>query len=75
MKVKEQLKHIDKGQKVNCVFYAYGIFWASSLNDGMVTAGDCLDRLNTTCLNAKVSRINPSDADPERLVIHAEVVS
>lgn len=74
MKVKEQLKLIEKDQKVNCVFYAYGIFYASSWDDGMVTAEDCLDRLNYTCMNSKVSKINISVDNPDRLVIHAEIV-
>lgn len=74
MKVKEQLKLIEKDQKVNCVFYAYGIFYASSWDDGMVTAGDCLDGLNYTCMNAKVLKINSSMDNPDRLVIHAEIV-
>lgn len=74
MKVKEQLKLIGKDQKVDCVLYAYGIFYASSWKDGMETAEDCLNNMNSACINAKVLKLNTSNADPGRLVVHAEIV-
>ena len=73
MKVKDQLKVIEKDQYVHCLFYAYGINCGSSMQDGMATAGDCLDNLRYDCLNAKVLKVNPS-SDGTRVVIHAEVV-
>lgn len=71
--VKDVLNIIDDKQVVNCVFYAYGVYYASSFDDGMKTTADCKEGLRYDCLNAKVLKINPSE-DGSRQVIHAEIV-
>jgi len=71
--VKDILDIMDSDQVVNCVFYAYGVYYASSLDDGMQTPADCKKGLRYDCLNALVKKINPSQ-DGSRQVIHAEIV-
>lgn len=71
--VKDILDIIDDSQVVNCVFYAYGVYYASSYDDGMKTPAECKSGLRRDCLNALVQKINPSQ-DGTRQVIHAEIV-
>lgn len=78
LKVKDVLSLIREDEKVNCNFTAYGIYYASSWNDGMRTAKDCLEGMNYNCLNAIVtgnlSIIQTIDMTQNMIQINAELV-
>lgn len=71
--VKDILNLIEDEEKVACNFYAYGVFYASSMDDGMQTVADCKDNLNYDCINARVTSLSVAGAEP-RTVIYAELV-
>lgn len=74
MKVKDVLSLMDDDTPVSCQLYAYGIFYASSYDDGMRTAADCRDRMNYDCLNARATNITCAGATP-MVVVYGELVS
>ena len=73
--VADVLGLMDDEQTVNCVLYAYGVYYGSSMNDGMKTAKECKEQMNHSCLKAKVYKVTSSNSDDLlRTVIHAELV-
>ena len=76
--VKDLLNVLPEDRKVDCVFYAYGCYYASSLNDAYPQDSDvmwCKCNLRRDCMNALVTDISPAKSDPEKyIVIHAEIV-
>lgn len=67
--VKDILDTIIDDTNVDCRFYAYGIFYASSMADGMKTAKECKEGMNYDCLHAVVSSIWTNLEDDGKCVI------
>ena len=55
MKLKQLLKVTDPKQLVHVQVYAYGVFYASTVVDGMKTVEDVLARASKDVLGAKVA--------------------
>ena len=55
--VRDALELMDKEQKVDVDVYAYGIHYASTLDDGIETAEKCLEKVRYDILQAKVTKI------------------
>ncbi len=55
--VKDILNVMPDDLQIDCVFYAYGIHYAQSRNDGMMTVKECKEGLRYDCLNALVASI------------------
>lgn len=79
--VKRVLETLPKDDKISVQLYAYGITFANTWTDGMKTVGECLDRMNSDCLNAGVVYIRANwvkeNVEDERYyipVIGAEIV-
>lgn len=68
--VKDVLNIMDDSDPVNCIFYAYGVYYAQSLDDHLKTVADCKDGLRYDCANALVHRIRAG----KWVVIDAEIV-
>ena len=58
--VKDILEMFDeKSDDLVIVFYAYGIYYASTIADNLITVKEIKDRLRNDCLRAKVFKIEP----------------
>ena len=76
MLVKDILGLFDKDQPIDVHCYAYGVFVGASRSTGVLTAGECLERLIYEALNAAVTSIRNARecSDPNCIVIRAEMV-
>ena len=68
--VKNLLNIMEDETKVTIALFAYGIPYARTDNDGMVTVGDCKSRLRIEGMNAVVTNIKASNS---RVSIWAEM--
>lgn len=76
MKLKQLLKVTNLKQRVHVQVYAYGIFYASTLTDGMKTVEDVLKNVRKDILNAKVTFVKATtaeEADVDFTVLHIQV--
>ena len=76
MKLKQILKVTDPKQRVHVEVYAYGIFYASTVADGMETVGDVIERARKDVLDAKVTFVLASTlngGNNEFTVLHIQV--
>ena len=72
IQVKDVLDLFDDHVKVCFMIYAYGIYYGSTFNDGMKTAGEVKEQINTNCKNALVTSIESSEDG--YVVVSAELV-
>ena len=68
--VKSLLNVMDDEQKVVIALFAYGVPYARTDNDGMVTVADCKSKLRIEGMNAVVTNIKTSN---NRVVFWAEM--
>lgn len=82
--VKNILELMEKDDMVIVHIYAYGTTYATTWEEGIEDVEDCINRMRTDCLNAKVYRINrnwsrsmtegvPDDKTEQWIEIHAEI--
>ena len=57
MTVKQLVKTMDDEENVVVLITAYGVHYADSYADGMRTAKDIKEKMNYTCINAKVTSV------------------
>ena len=73
--VKDVLNLIDENTPVCVTLYAYGVYYGNTASDGMRSAKDCKEQMNTSCLNALVGEINTRNPSiPNQVHISAELV-
>lgn len=76
MKLKQLLKVTDPKQRVHVQVYAYGVFHASTVADGMKTVEDVLARVRKDVLDAKVTFViatTAEEAEHDFTVLHIQV--
>ena len=76
MKLKQILKVTNPEQRVHVQVYAYGVFYASTLTDGMKTAKEVLDGVRKDILDAKVTFVIATTAEEgenDFAVLHIQV--
>lgn len=76
MKLKQLLKVTNPKQRVHVQVYAYGVFYASTLTDGMKTVEDVLAHVRKDILDAKVTFViatTAEEADIDFTVLHIQV--
>lgn len=64
---------IDPDTEISIAINAYGQSYASTWKDGLRTAGDCLDNMNTHCLKSVVQRIGTSNHGSDIILIVSEI--
>lgn len=62
----------DDSHEVCCMLYAYGVYYADTIKDGMKTVKDCKENMNYDCINAMVTGIRFDEND--LMIIQAEIV-
>ena len=76
MKLKQLLKVTDPKQHVHVQVYAYGVFYASTVIDGMKTVEDVLAHVRKDVLDAKVTfaiATTAEEAEIDFTVLHIQV--
>lgn len=76
MKLKQLLKVTNPKQRVHVQVYAYGIFYGSTVADGMKTAEDVLAQVRKDVLDAKVTFViatTAEEAEHDFTVLHIQV--
>lgn len=76
MKLKQLLKVTNPKQRVHVQVYAYGIFYGSTVADGMNTVEDVLAQVRKDVLDAKVTFViatTAEEAEHDFTVLHIQV--
>ena len=75
-KVKDILNLIGDDSRVCAVMYAYGIYYADTMKDGMNTVAECKKNMNHACMNARVTGLeSTADENGAITMIYAELAS
>lgn len=76
MKLKQLLKVTDPKQRVHVQVYAYGVFYGSTVADGMDTVAEVLSNVRKDILDAKVTFVIATTAEEAEIdftVLHIQV--